>query len=144
MNNQSNTLPDKAKIVAILSFILAAVLTIAGLASIAKSVWLFLYFIAMAIPFILVGFIVLRNVDRSCLSRRVVLLALISMVFTLGTGTALAIGTILYFIIPEWIVRYFFVLWFVGITAVGLIMGPFFKSRNINFGNLRNEKSAEL
>jgi hypothetical protein len=117
----TETLPERAKYVALIAFIMAVLLTASGLTFISKNIFTFIYFVAMALPFVLVGFVVLRSIRRSEVSRMLFAIAVISIVFVLGTAVALVVGTILNFFIAGFMRRWFYLLWPGGIILVGCL-----------------------
>ena len=117
---------------ALIAFIMAVLLTASGLVFIGKNFFTFIYFVVMALPFMLVGFVVLRSIHRSEVSSMLFTIAAFSMVFVLGTTAALAVGAILNFFIAGFVRRWFYLLWLGGIILVGCLMLPIFKSGHIH------------
>ena len=137
----TETLPERAKYVALIAFIMAVLLTASGLVFIGKNIFTFIYFVAMALPFVLVGFIVLRSIRRSEVSKMLFVIAAVSMVFVLGTAGALAVGTILNFFIAGFVRHWFYLLWLGWIVLMGCLTLPIFKAWRILHENEKNSEN---
>ena len=139
----TDRLPGRAKYVALIAFIMAVLLTASGLVFIGKNIFTFIYFVAMALPFVLVGFVVLRSIQRSEISRILFVIAAVSMVFVLGTAAALAVATILNFFIAGFARRWFYLLWLGWIVLMGCLTLPIFKAGRIIHVNEKNNGNDE-
>jgi len=139
----TDTLPGRAKYVALIAFIIAVLLTASGLVFIGKNIFTFIYFIAMALPFILMGFVVLRSIQRSEVSRMLLVIAAVSMVFVLGTASALVVGTILNFFIAGFVRRWFYLLWLAWVVLMGCLTLPIFKAWGILYVKEKTSENDE-